>query len=111
MTANRRLDARKRMSGLLVSEEIQKRIARLPVKRAEFAEDLLSGVAASEKNAGLNESEVFALFELAAKMNIRLNEEEGNAYLAEMNGHPAVTMDFANLHKLYRLIHKGEQSA
>ena len=111
MTANRRLDARKRMSGLLVSEEIQKRIARLPVKHAEFTADLLSGVAASVQNAELNESEVFALFELAAKMNIRLNEEKGSAYLTQMNGHPAVTMDFANLYELYKLIHREDQTA
>lgn len=107
MTANKRLEARKRMSRLIVTEEIQKRIARLNVDQGEFSADLMSGVAASADNAALNESEVFALFELAAKMGIRLNESENSARLSAINGHAAITMDFANLFSLYQRIPKA----
>ena len=99
------------MSRLLVSDEIQKRINRLNVDRAEFSSDMLAGVASNMENAALNESEVFALFELAAKLGIRLEEEKGHAYLTEMNGHPAVTMDFANLYELFKRIKNEEVTA
>ena len=110
MRVNEFLQARRRMSKLLVSEEIQKRIARLPVVRAEFTADILSGVSASARNAYLNESEVFALYELAAKMGLRLNEENGGAYLINMNGHPAVTIDFASLMAVYKRMKGGEKT-
>lgn len=110
MMTNKETDARKRMSRLLISEEIQKRIARLDVDRAEFSADMLSGIASTPKTSALNESEVFALFELAARLNLRLNREEGHAYLSEMNGHPAVTMDFANLHMLLRRIQDASKA-
>ena len=111
MTVNEFLEARRRMTRLLNSEEIDKRISRLPVKRAEFTADILSGVAASSKNTFLNESEVFALFELAAKMHIRLNEEKCGAYLTNMNGHPALTMDFSNLYRLYKRMPDEQRQA
>lgn len=111
MTVNEFMEARRRMTRLLTSEEIDKRIARLPVKRAEFTADILSGVASSSRNTFLNESEVFALFELAAKMHIRLNEEKCGAYLTNMNGHPALTMDFANLYRLYKRMPGEEKRA
>ncbi len=111
MRVNEFLEARRRMSRLLVSEEIQKRISRLPVKCAVFSADILSGITASARNAYLNESEVFALFELAAKMGLRLNEENCGAYLTNMNGHPAVTMDFANLMDLFKRMKGGDRTA
>ena len=111
MRVNEFLEARRRMSKLLVSEEIQKRISRLPVRRAEFSADILAGISASARNAFLNESEVFALFELAAKMGLRLNEEMCGAYLINLNGHPAVTMDFASLMKIYKRMKEDEQTA
>lgn len=110
MRVNEFLEARRRMSRLLVSEEIQKRISRLPVNRAVFSADILSGITASSRNAFLSESEVFALFELAAKMGLRLNEENCGAYLTNMNGHPAVTMDFANLMELSRRMKGGNRT-
>ena len=111
MTVNEFMEARRRMTRLLTSEEIEKRVSRLPVKRAEFTADILSGVAASSKNTYLNESEVFALFELAAKMHIRLNEEKSGAFLTNMNGHPALTMDFSNLYRLYKQMQETKQQA
>ncbi len=104
MAMNKRLEARRRMSRLLVTDEIQKRIDRLNVCRDEFSADLLSAVASSAENADLNESEVFALFELSAKIGLRLDGMEGGARLDNLNGHAAITMDFANLFNLYKRI-------
>lgn len=104
MASSKRLEARRRMSRLIVTDEIQKRIDRLNVNRQEFTADLLSAVASSCENADLSESEVFALFELSAKMGLRLDGAEGGARLDNLNGHAAVTMDFANLFTLYKRI-------
>ncbi|MBQ1255803.1 MAG: hypothetical protein IIW08_05080 [Clostridia bacterium] len=111
MTQNEFFEARRKMSRLLASEEIGKRIALLPVRRNEFTKDILSGIASSTANAFLNESEVFALYELSAKMGLRLNEEKCGAFLTCMNGHPAVTMDFANLMNLSRRLKGGGETA
>lgn len=107
MTMSKRQEARRRMSRLLVSEEIQRRMDRLPVEKGDFSADLLQGVGASAETAALNESEVFALFELAAKLGLRLDGGENGARLDALGGHPAVTMDFANLYRFYRLLSGG----
>ncbi len=108
---NKRQEAKRRMSRLLVTDEIQKRIDRLGVIHGEFSADFLSAVASSAGNAFLNESEVFALFELAAKMGLRLDGAESGARLDNLNGHAAITMDFANLFALYKRIHPKDQTA
>lgn len=102
MAVDKCTNARRRMSRLLVTDEIQNRIDRLNVKKSEFTADLLSAVASSNENADLNESEVFALFELSVKMGIRLDGADSGARLDNLNGHAAVTMDFANLFRLYK---------
>lgn len=111
MTGNVRLDARRRMSRLLISDEIQRRISRLNVNKGDFSADLLSGVSLSADNARLNESEVFALFELCARMNIRIAGNACGARLDEMNGHPAVTLDFASLCALNKRLLTKEGTA
>lgn len=108
MKVNKRQEARRRMSRLLVTDEIQKRIERLGVKREDFSADLLSAVASSDLNADLNESEVFALFELSAKMGLRIDGSENGARLDSITGHAAVTIDFANLFTLYKRIRPKE---
>ena len=59
----------------------------------------------------LTEDEMVSAVEAAAKLGIRLEEEKGHAYLTEMNGHPAVTMDFANLYELFKRIKNEEVTA
>ncbi len=102
MTISKRAEARRRMSRLIVTDEIQNRIDRLNVSREEFSADLLSAVASSAENADLNESEVFAIFELSAKMGLRIDGNESGARLDNLNGHAAITMDFANLFNLFK---------
>ena len=110
MAAGKRFEARRRMCRLIVTDEIQNRIDRLNVNKENFSADLLSAVAASSENADLNESEVFALFELCAKMGLRLDGAEGGARLDSLNGRAAVTMDFANLFSLYKQSHRKDQT-
>ena len=102
MAVNIRLDARRRMGKLLSSSEIQRRISCLDVRMAKFSADIMEAVSMTTDNARLNESEVFALFELAAKMDIRMDGSDGGARLDAIDGHAAVTMDFANLFRLYQ---------
>lgn len=110
MTGNIRLDAKRRMSRLLVSDEIQTRISSLQADCARFSADILEGISSTTENAHLNESEVFAIFELAEKMNIRM-ADEGGARLGNLNGHAAITMDFANLFALFQKIRANDRTA
>lgn len=92
-----KLDARKRMSRLLLTREIQERIEKLPVSMSDFSSDMLFACASTDEMALIDEFEVFAVGEIAAKMGFRLNGGQGEASLSYKSGHACLEADFSAL--------------
>ncbi|MBQ3078600.1 MAG: hypothetical protein IJC48_01190 [Clostridia bacterium] len=97
-------EARKRMGALLVTDNAQARISRLNVNAGEFAADVMEGYTASPDNALLDPTEVFAVFELAAKIGLRVKEDGGDAALSAKNGRACVVVSFAGLYAISRVL-------
>lgn len=94
---NTRVEARKRMARLLTSDAAQYRLSRLPVDTGEFCADVMEAYADREEVAALDETEVFAVCELAAQM--RLGFAPGaEAVLSARKGRAVLILGFPALY-------------
>lgn len=91
------IDARKRMSRLLLTPEAQKKMDRLKTDKAEFCADVMGAVSRTGETALLDETEVFAVCELAARLGIRTGVVPNGARLDYEKGRAVLTVDFACL--------------
>lgn len=90
-------DARKRMARLLTSDAARYRLSRLPVDAGEFAADVMEAYAAGDAVSSLDETEVLAVCELAAKMGLRF-APGGDAALSARKGRAVMVMGFAAMY-------------
>ena len=95
--------ARRRMAKLLTSDAAQYRISKLPMNPGEFSADVIEAYSADEAVARLDETEVFAVCEMAAKMRLRVGPGR-DAALNAYRGRAVLTMGFAALHMLSKHI-------
>lgn len=92
--------ARRRMAGLLVTDNVQARIARLHVNPGEFAADVIEQYTSSFDAARLDASEVFAVMELAAKAGIDTSLQKGEMRLLARKGRAMLMIGFSGLYAL-----------
>ena len=101
MSHTTRLNARRRMARLLSSDAAQYRIARLPVNPGEFCADVIEAYASGDDAARLDETEVFAVCEMAAKLGLSLGPGR-DVLLGARRGRATIVMGFSALHTLIK---------
>lgn len=95
-------EARRRMGRLLTSDNIQARLARLPVDVGEFCADVIEAYTTSEEVCRLEASEVLAVCEMAATLGLSVAPEGGQARLTACRGRAGLLLSFSGLHRLVR---------
>lgn len=101
MAVYTRAEARRRMARLLSSDAVHARLARLPADVGEFCADVMDAYAASEEVWRLDETEVLAVCELAARMKIRFSPG-GDAHLSARKGRAVMVLGFGALYSVSR---------
>lgn len=96
------LEAKQRMTKLLLSDEIQKRIDKLNVDKGAFHADMLYACARTGEMALIDAFEIFTMGELCAKLGVRLGAKDNGAELNYAGGHAVLSMDFSAVHALCR---------
>ena len=99
-------NARRRMARLLSSDAAQERISRLDADPGEFCADVIEAYCAGGEVAALDETEVFAVCEMAAKMHIRFGPGK-EACLGAHRGRAVLLLGFPALHMLSKRISGG----
>lgn len=94
--------ARRRMGALLSSDSTQARLMRLNVDIGEFCADVMQAYANNIDVAKLDESEVFAICEMAARLNLSIAPAMGDARLTAARGRAKLLIGFPALYKLLR---------
>lgn len=97
------MNARRRMARLLSSDAAQYRISKLSRDPGAFSADVIDAFSANEDVARLDETEVFAVCELAERLRLCFGPGK-EAFLAAHNGRCVLSVGFSALHRLSKLV-------